>query len=300
MLFTIGYDPVLYYGGDGDVPIQQRHIERMVRNDRVKAMIVAAVDPNSLINSLKPAKESKIPVISFDKLIMYSDAVSYYVGFDNVKTGELQAKSIISKLRLDARTADNPAYLELCGGAAKDMPCEAAHNSFLSMILPYIDDGRLVVRSGEFFKAMCQVDDGSSDKALKRMEKLIKDQNYGPLAQKLDAVYCATDTIADGVVTALKKAGYSLTTMPFITGRDATLSQLKGIMKGERGSTIFRDPAKLNCAAAQIVDSVLSGQLPNFNDLTSYNNGVFPMKSVVCDPVLVDENNIKKLFPDLK
>ena len=65
------------------------------------------------------------------------------------------------------------------------------------------------------------------------MEKLIKDQNYGPLAQKLDAVYCATDTIADGVVTALKKAGYSLTTMPFITGRDATLSQLKGIMKGE-------------------------------------------------------------------
>lgn len=170
-------------------------------------MIVAAVDPNSLINSLKPVKESKIPVISFDKLIMYSDAVSYHVGFDNVKTGELQAKSIISKLRLDVRTADNPAYLELCGGVAKDMPCEAAHNSFLSMILPYIDDGRLVVRSGEFFKAMCQVDDGSSDKALKRMEKLIKDQNYGPLAQKLDAVYCATDTIADGVVTALKKKG---------------------------------------------------------------------------------------------
>lgn len=91
-----------------------------------------------------------------------------------------------------------------------------------------------------------------------------------------------------------------MTTMPFITGRDATLTRLKGIMKGEWGSIIFRDPAKLNGAAAQIVDSVLSGQLPNFNDLTSYNNGVFPMKSVVCDLVWDDENNIRKLFADLK
>ena len=55
-----------------------------------------------------------------------------------------------------------------------------------------------------------------------------------------------------------------MTTMPFITGRDATLTRLKGIMKGEWGSIIFRDPAKLNGAAAQIVDSVLYRAIAEF------------------------------------
>lgn len=294
-----GYDTVLYYGGDNDVPIQQRQISRMLNEDKVNAMIVAPIDANILLDQLKPVKKAGVPVISFDRLIMYSDAVKYYVAFDNSLVGKMQAQSIIDALKLDERSSSDPAYLEIVGGAPKDKSVEGAYNGFLSMILPYIDDGKLVVPSDQFFLNMVTVKDGSSDNALKRIDELISKQGYGPKGKKLDAVYCSSDTVADGVVRGLKKTGYTSENMPFLCGRDATESQLKGILAGERGSTIYRDPNKLNDSAARIIDALMSGKQPEINDTSSYNNGLDNMNSVVCEPVLVDRNNIKTLFPDL-
>ena len=51
--------------------------------DGVDLLIVAAIDGDSLSNVLGDAKDAGIPVISYDRLIMNTDAISYYVSFDN-------------------------------------------------------------------------------------------------------------------------------------------------------------------------------------------------------------------------
>lgn len=294
-----GYETVLYYGGDNDIAIQQQQIPRMLNEDHVDAMIIAPIDANSLIEQLAPAK-GKIPVISFDRLIMYSEAVNYYVGFDNVQVGKMQGQALAKSLKLDERTSDDPAYLEICAGDRKDRSAEKAFNGFLSIILPYIDDGRVVVPSEQFFFAMCAVPEGSEQNALKRMDQLIADKGFSPNGAKLDAVYCASDTEADGVIKSLKRAGYNAENMPYLTGRDATENAVKGIMLGERGSTIYRDPNVLNNSAAKIIDALLNSREPEVNDTSSYNNGYYDMKSILSEPVLIDKSNVLEYFPEVK
>ncbi len=295
-----GYETVLYYGGDNDIPIQQAQIPRMMNEDHVNAMIIAPIDANSLLEQMEPVSKAGIPVLSFDRLIMYTESVKYYVGFDNVNVGKLQGEAMVRALKLDERDADNPAYIELLSGDHKDRSAEKAFNGFLSVILPYIDDGRVVVPSDQFFFAMCTVEQGNDQNAMKRMDSLIADKGYGPKGARLDAVYCATDSVADGVLMSLKNAGYTVENMPYLTGRDATESAIKGILTGERGSTIYRDPNVLNDSAVKIIDAMLNNQEPEVNDTTSYNNGYADMKSLLSEPVLLDKSNVRKYFPDVE
>ncbi len=299
-LQNLGYETELYYGADNDIPIQKAQIPRMIHEDHVNALIISPIDANSLVDELKLAKSRKIPVVSFDRLLMYTDAVDYYVGFDNTKVGQLQAKALISDLKLYERTAADPAYIEMVAGDPKDSSSEAIFTGFLQELLPFIDDGRVVIPSNEFFFVMCAISRGSTDSALKRMASLIENQGYAPKGHKLDAVYCVTDEIAEGVLRALKNAGFSNDNMPYLTGRDATDHAIEGILKGERRSTIYRDPNMLISSTTKLIDDILQGKQPQFNDSSSYNNGIKMMNSMLCDPVLVDASNVKKIFPNFK
>ncbi len=299
-LQKLGYETELYYGADNDIPIQKAQIPRMVNEDHVNAMIISPIDANSLVEELKLAKSKKIPVVSFDRLVMYSDAVDYYVGFDNSKVGQLQARAMIKDLKLHERSADDPAYIEMVAGDPKDSSAEAIFTGFLQELLPFIDDGRVVIPSNEFFFVMCAIPRGSTDSALKRMASLIENQGYAPKGKKLDAVYCVSDEIAEGVLRALKNAGFSNDTMPYLTGRDATDHAIEGILNGQHRSTVYRDPNMLISSSARLIDDVLQGKSPEFNDSSSYNNGIKMMNSMLCDPVLVDSSNVKKIFPDFQ
>ena len=67
-------------------------------NDDV--IVIAPIDGSALTEVLKGAKDKKIPVISYDRLIMNTDAISYYATFDNTKVGRLQGKYIADTLKL--------------------------------------------------------------------------------------------------------------------------------------------------------------------------------------------------------
>ncbi len=299
-LQKLGYETELYYGADNDIPIQQAQIPRMINEDHVNAMIISPIDANSLVEELKIAKAKNIPVVSFDRLVMYSNAVDYYVGFDNSKVGQLQAQAMIKELKLYERTASDPAYIEMVAGDPKDPSAEAIFTGFLQELLPFIDDGRVVIPSNEFFFVMCAIPRGSTDSALKRMAILIENQGYSPNGKKLDAVYCVSDEIAEGVLRALKNAGFSNDNMPYLTGRDATDPAIEGIINGQKRSTVYRDPNMLISSTTKLIDDILQGKKPEFNDNSSYNDGIKMMNSMLCDPVLVDASNVKKLFPDFK
>ena len=82
-LEAAGYKVDLQYAED-DIPTQVNQVENMVTKGE-KMLVVAAIDGTALGDVLSTAQDSKIPVISYDRLIRDTKAVDCYATFDNEK-----------------------------------------------------------------------------------------------------------------------------------------------------------------------------------------------------------------------
>ena len=86
-----GYEVDLQYASN-DIPTQVSQIENMI-NSGCQMLVIASIDGDSLGTVLEQAKEKDIPVIAYDRLIMNSDAVTYYATFDNYMVGTSRANT---------------------------------------------------------------------------------------------------------------------------------------------------------------------------------------------------------------
>ena len=96
LLEEAGYTVDLQYAAN-DIPTQVSQIQNMIASG-CKVLVIASIDGNSLGTVLTEAKAAGIPVIAYDRLIMNSDAVTYYATFDNYAVGVKQAEYVIKAL----------------------------------------------------------------------------------------------------------------------------------------------------------------------------------------------------------
>ncbi|MFB7497644.1 multiple monosaccharide ABC transporter substrate-binding protein [Streptomyces sp. NPDC056161] len=288
-----GYRTKLVYGED-DPDQQVSQIENLITQG-VKGLIIAAIDNKSLNNVLQQAADAKIPVISYDRLILGTPNVDYYASFDNTKVGELQAAFIVDKLGL--KDGKGPFTIELFAGSNDDNNTKYFFNGAMSVLQPYIDGKKLVVRSGQ--SELTQVTtlrwDGTT--AQKRMEDVLTSAYR---SGRVDAVLSPYDGISIGVISALKSDGYGSAgkPLPVITGQDAELASVKSIIAGEQTQTVYKDTRELAKVAATMVDDVLNGKKPQVNDDKTYDNGTKVVPAYLLQPVSVDKTNYSKELID--
>ncbi|MEU3981627.1 multiple monosaccharide ABC transporter substrate-binding protein [Streptomyces sp. NPDC026672] len=286
-----GYQTKLVYGED-DPDQQVSQIENLITQG-VKGLIIAAIDNKSLNNVLQEAADAHIPVIAYDRLILGSKNVDYYASFDNSKVGELQANYIVDKLGL--KDGKGPFNIELFAGSNDDNNTKYFFGGAMSVLKPYIDSKKLVVRSGQ--TALNQVTtlrwDGAT--AQKRMDDVLT-SSYK--SQRVDAVLSPYDGISIGVLSALKSDGYGSKSkpLPVITGQDAELASVKSIIAGEQTQTVYKDTRKLADVAAGMVDDVLNKKKPEVNDTKTYDNGSKVVPSYLLQPVSVDQTNYEDVL----
>ncbi|ASU40170.1 sugar ABC transporter substrate-binding protein [Herbaspirillum sp. meg3] len=286
-----GYQTDLQYAED-DIPNQLAQIENMVTKG-VKVLVIAAIDGTTLSDVLQKAADKGIKVIAYDRLIRNSKNVDYYATFDNYQVGVLQA-SYIEKA-LDLKGGKGPFNIELFGGSADDNNAFFFYNGAMSVLKPYIDKGKLVVRSKQLGmdKVATLRWDGATAQA--RMDNLLS-AYYGNA--HVDAVLSPYDGISIGIISSLKGVGYGTPKlpMPVVTGQDAEVPSVKSIIRGEQRSTIFKDTRELAKVTVSMVDAVLSGKAPTINDTKTYNNGVKVIPSYLLKPVSVDASNWKEVL----
>ncbi|MGW1747937.1 multiple monosaccharide ABC transporter substrate-binding protein [Streptomyces sp. NPDC002092] len=289
-----GYKTKLVYGED-DPDQQVSQIENLITQG-VKGLIIAAIDNKSLNNVLQQAADAKIPVISYDRLILGTKNVDYYASFDNEKVGKLQGSYIVQKLGLDSGKK-GPFNIELFAGSNDDNNTKYFFNGAMSVLQPYIDKKQLVVKSKQ--TALNQVTtlrwDGAT--AQKRMEDILT-STY--TSGKVDAVLSPYDGISIGIIAALKSDGYGSASkpLPVITGQDAELASVKSIIAGQQTQTVYKDIRKLAKVASTMIDDVLNGKKPEINDTKSYGNGVKTVPAYLLQPVSVDKTNYTKELVD--
>ncbi|AYM95377.1 sugar ABC transporter substrate-binding protein [Acidovorax sp. 1608163] len=281
-----GYKTDLQYAED-DIPNQLAQIENMITKG-AKVLVIASIDGTTLSRVLQSAADKGVKVIAYDRLIKGSKNVDYYATFDNFQVGVLQATSLVDKLGL--KQGKGPFNIELFGGSPDDNNAFFFYDGAISVLQPYLDSGKLVVRSKQL--GMNKVGtlrwDGAVAQA--RMDNLLS-AYYGK--DKVHAVLSPYDGISIGILSSLKGVGYCTAQQPcpVVSGQDAEVPSIKSILKGEQYSTVFKDTRELAKVAANMVDAVLTGKQPEINDTKTYNNGVKVVPSYLLKPVAVDASN---------
>ena len=290
-----GYEVELLYAGDNDIPTQVNQIENMIGNGD-EVLVIAPIDGSSLTEVLKGAKEKNIPVVSYDRLIMNSDAISYYATFDNYLVGQKQGEFLVQKLGLDKDGA--PVNMELFTGAPDDNNVNFFWGGAMDVLKPYIDKGRIVVKSGQITKDQCATANWNTEEAQKRMENLISSNGYGPQGTKLDAVLSSNDSVAIGIVNALVSEGYTNKDIPVVTGQDCDRPSVKNMKQGLQAMSVFKDTRTLASQVVKMVDAIVKKAEVPVNDTKSYNNGTGVIPSFLCSPVVVTKDNLKEMLID--
>ncbi|GAA1010567.1 sugar ABC transporter substrate-binding protein [Streptomyces sp. F-3] len=286
-----GYKTKLVFGED-DPDTQVSQIENLITQG-VKGLIIAAIDNKSLNNVLQEAADAGIPVIAYDRLILGTKNVDYYASFDNQKVGELQASYIVDKLGL--KEGKGPFTIELFAGSNDDNNTKYFFNGAMSVLKPYLDSKKLVVKSGQ--TQLNQVTtlrwDGAT--AQRRMDDILT-SSYK--TGRVDAVLSPYDGISIGVLSALKSDGYGTAAkpLPVITGQDAELASVKSIIAGEQTQTVYKDTRKLAEVASTMLDDVLNGRKPEVNDTSTYDNGTKVVPAYLLQPVSVDKSNYEEVL----
>lgn len=145
-LEAAGYTVDLQYAAN-DIPTQVSQIENMIANG-CEVLVIASIDGEALGTVLDQAKEKNIPVIAYDRLIMGSDAVSYYATFDNWDVGVKQGEYIVDALDLE-NAGDKTYNIEYITGDPGDNNINFFFDGAISVLQPYIDAGTLVCPSGQ-------------------------------------------------------------------------------------------------------------------------------------------------------
>jgi D-xylose transport system substrate-binding protein len=261
---------VLYNNADQDAAKQQQQVEAAL-TEGADILVLDAVDAGAVAPLVNQAKQKKIPVIAYDRLIS-GIGYDYFVSFNNVRVGEMQGQALLDALT--ARGTLDKGKIVMIHGATTD-PSSADYKKGAHNVL----DGKVDV--GREF----DTPDWSPDKAQQEMEQAItalgRDNVVGVLS--------ANDGMAGGAIAAMKRAGYK--DLPPITGQDAELAAVQRILTGEQNMTIYLNIRTEAEKSAELAVALAKGQKPAAP--TTVNNGTADVPAFLLDPVAVTADKIK-------
>lgn len=286
-LEAAGYEAIIQ-AADQKVPQQQQQIESMIENG-AQVIVVGPVDGSQLGSVLEKAKDAGVYVIGYDRLLENTTGVDGVVQFGSVKTGELQAQALLQGL--EELKGEAPYNIELFGGGPADPNAPDFFTGAMSVLQPLIDDGTLVVVSGQTDFTQCATVDWDNAKAQSRMDALLAG-NYSDI--EIDGVLSPNDGIARAIITSCENAGQPI---PVVSGLDAENESVEWVWSGRQYSTVAKPTNALVAETVSIIDSLISGNGMPETDVTA-NNGVIDVPVYELPPVVVTKDNAKEVFAD--
>jgi D-xylose transport system substrate-binding protein len=261
---------VLYSNANQDAPTQQNQADAALTNG-ANVLVLDAVDGAAAATIATKAKAQKVPVVSYDRLILNAP-VDYYISFDNAGVGKLQGNALLTALG----TKTNPTVVEINGDPTDNNATlfkQGAHS---------VLDGKTNIAK-EYDTPMW-----SPDNAQKEMTQALTALN-----NKVDGVLAANDGTAGGAIAAMTAAGVS--PLPPITGQDAELAAIQRIVKGTQTMTVYKAIVPEAEKAAELACDLATGTtVPS--DMTggkTVNNKNMDVPSILLTPVAVTKDNVK-------
>ena len=262
---------VIVQSANGDDTRQVRDIEALISRG-IDVLVIVPHNGEALTRAVKAAKEAKIPVIAYDRLIMNCD-IDLYLTFDNVKVGELQAKYVADHL-----PAGRAARVVRVFGAPTDNNAKLFKQGQDNVVNPLVAAGKINL----VFEDWAQ--DWKPENAKKIVNAAITRNG-----KEIDAVIASADSVAGGVVQALLEEG--IAGKVIVTGQDADLAACRRILRGTQTMTIYKPLKKLaDYAAIAAVDLAKGNKI---SSTATIDNGFKKVPAVFQDVISVDKDNMQ-------
>lgn len=296
-----GYEVELKYS-DNDEVQQNNDIAALIA-DGVDLLIISAINGEALSQTLADAKDAGIPVISYDRLIMNTDSISYYVSFDNFTVGVLQGQFIVDYLGLDLSDTSKTYNMEITAGDPADNNAPYFFNGAMSVLTPYIEAGIINVPSGQTTFEQTATEQWSTDAALERMQNILA--SFYSDGTVLDIALCSNDSTGLGVAQAIQ-SDYAGSNTPVVTGQDGDIANLRNIVDGIQTVTIYKNVNNEAGVTLELAKAILAGEQPDESllsslsvdcayDTSSYDNGTGIIPSYLLVPSVITKDNLQEL-----
>ena len=231
------YD-VLYANADQDAAKQQQQAESALAAG-VKVLVLDPVDAKAAATIVGAATAQGVPVVAYDRLVD-GGGLAYYISFDNVRVGELQAEALAQALAADG--APDGGVLMVNGS-----PTDSNAALFRE------GARRVLAERGVTVLAEYSTPDWSPDKAQDWVAGQIS--QYG---ERIAAVYAANDGTASGAIAALRAA--DVQPLPIVTGQDAELTAIQRILTGDQYMTVYKALRPQAERAADVAVDLVEGR----------------------------------------
>lgn len=266
--------------------------------ETLEALVIAPADTYGLEEIVTRAKEEKIPVFSYDELIMNTAGVRYYTTFDKRRMGQMTGEAIVKGADLQkVREEKQSRTIEFLMGSQDDVGALFFYNGVMEILQEYLDDGTLVCRSQMSSFDETGVLRWSSDSAAGRFAQICGEY-YGDTGRP-DILCTGFDGAALAAQEVLEEAGLEPggEQWPLITGAGCEVEAVKAIAEGRMYCSIFMDRRVLAKKCAEMVDVLLKGEEdPEVNDYEQYDNGIKIIGTYVCETQVIDRDNYELLI----
>ena len=227
---------LVIFNANNDPAAQNNAIETYIQQ-KVKGLIVVAIDTNGIMPAVKAADAAGIPVVAVDAVLPANGPQKAQIGVDNEGAGTLIGKHFVKYMT------------DSMGGKAK-LGIVGALNSTIQNIR---QKGFEDVVKGAAGVTMAGVVDGRNvqDNALAAAENLI---TANP---DLSAIYATGEPALLGAVAAVESQRKQGAVK--VVGWDLTASAIKGIDAGYVVGVIQQDPAGMGAAAVDALAKLTTG-----------------------------------------
>jgi D-xylose transport system substrate-binding protein len=264
---------VVYSNATQDAAKQQQQAEAAITQG-AKVLVLDAVDVASAGAIVTRAKQQKIPVVSYGRLVAKAP-LDYYVSIDPFKVGQQQAQEQLKAMKAAGKSTPR---IVMINGSPTDSN-SAPYKKGAEQV--YKEAGAKIVKSYD-------TPDWSPDKAQQEMEQTIT--ALGKTG--FDGVYVANDGMAGGAIAAMKSAGLEPGSF-FVTGQDAEVTGVQRILKGEQLETVYQPLKIIASKSAEIAVPLAQGKpVPSGIATSKTDNGAGEVPSVLVPTLSVDKSNV--------
>ncbi len=254
--------------GDGNRQIAQGE---SVLAQGVSVIVINTIGETTAVPIVRQAQSEGVPVIAYDGL-MVGVVTEGFVTFNNELVGVLQAQYLVDNLGEGARIA-------IVNGEQFCAACRAFKDGAHKVLDPLAADGKIEIVHEAEAKGWLAAN------AQQAMEQALTANN-----DQIDGVVAANDTLAQGVIAALKGAG--LEGKVLVTGQDASDAAIVNILNGLQTMTVYKSLQEQAAAAARGAVALARGEDVSgiFPDAVPTDLGDVP--SLLLQPTVVDVSNI--------
>jgi putative multiple sugar transport system substrate-binding protein len=299
-LKTAGYTVEILFS-QGDSAKEKANVESLISKG-IKVLVICPQDGTAAAAAADAARAAGVKVISYDRLILETEAVDYYVTFDSLAVGAAQGQYLIDK----ASGTGNPLFLY--AGAASDNNAFLFFEGAWNVLQPKIADGTFVIKNSSEAVALQGKATLTRDEMAKIIGQVTTNWDFNTaknLAESNLTAAAAEDkgnvfilAPNDGTARAIADAfgADGDVTSYIVTGQDAEKASVQYIIDGKQSMTVLKDVRTLVADAISAAVAYLKGETPP--QTNTYNNGKFDVPAKPSVVISVDKDNVKAAIID--